>query len=1458
MPRPVLSLVLTTSLLAFGPGLEAVELRAAEAGEEPGFAGRIGTPGPATPHKTVYGRTARSSGGAAAMFGMAQAGQAAEETDRAKPAAANPDEELDDPADDDVGSDDDDFDGETRDAEDGREDSVEPLPQAAPPPERLTDLIPDSAVDNAADWALSPGESAGEPVEVAELPDPGLPDADFVEAPVLPGEDPSQSAGFEDSFSDDDFASEDGSAPLSPPGPIDVDRALEQLAIPLPDPLEPEADVPSFADIEAPDLEQLPELEIFKVSDELILAFPADSDAFPEETDFVERFKALSAIEALDTKEDTVPQLAARARSDEELLVEVLRTYGYYDGEIIRQLSGGRRGLAEVEEEDEQRVAAEDPQVRFDILPGPRYRYGAINLGQFDNLPDPDQTALRTVFGIQVGDPLYSDRIVEEENELRAALAESGYPFSEVDEPSLLIDHAREEGDLTLPVQPGGKYVFGDVVSSDPDFLSGRHLGRIARFDDGEIYQASLQSDLRRAILATGLVSSAVVTPREIVPPSDGEPGVVALDVALEKAPLRTISGAIGYGTEDGFKLQAGWEHRNLFPPEGALQLRGIIGTREQLASVGFRRNNFRDRDQVLSLDAYASDIQTQAVDAKTIGFRGSFERVSNLLFQKPLSWLIGSEVLYTDERTRTVNDLQAATADLPDRQRVRQRDDRCERRPARSHHWVPPDRVRRTRIFPFGRRERLLSARAGRCELLPPAWQHGAGRPHARGDDPGRTGVRDRAVAAAVFGRRRIGARLRVPGHRPAQRIRRGAGRWIAGRSGGRGAHPDRPDGRRSRSRAVRRRRLGRARCAPRLQRDPARCRDRDAVQDQLRPDPRRCRRTDQPTPGRCAGRGLCQPRAGVLMAVAEPSELVIDDTPIVDPKRRGRGRRWAKRLGWTLAIIVTPLILLAAFLTSPIGKRFIADQIAQVAPASGLRFEVGRIEGDIYNEAVLHDVVLSDPKGVFARIPLVELDWRPLAWLWSGLDVRELSIRRASLERLPELLPGDPDAPLLPDFDIRIDRFEVENLMIARGIAGDSAQRVDLLGEVDIREGRALVDAEGRLGPEDRFDLLLDVEPEDDKFDLAFDYRAAKDGPIAAIAGLDAAYRARIEGEGTWSRWLGHAFVAKQVGSGEDARRQRVAAFRIANRAGRYGIVGQYYPLLDDGSIVDRALGDAVSLKLAGTFADSVLDGRVQALSSAFAISAGGVVDLADNEADDVEVLAVLRDPDLLGDTARFEGTRFAATIDGEFRDLTVDHRLSVERLSVGDAVTARGLVQDGTATYDGTRFVLPLDARVARVVSGSNYVDPRLKGGTLRGTLTYTGDRLLTDQVRIAFPGLDARLTLRGDLGTGKYAIAGPIEARGIAIPDVGRVSGRGDIRLGFGGEVPYTLAAEVRGRLSGVTNATVANLAVRAGGLLRCAQDGGQPSDRARRDRHRQRPARCPARQPDRERAHDPRG
>src|SRR3546814_2459437 len=73
-----------------------------------------------------------------------------------------------------------------------------------------------------------------------------------------------------------------------------------------------------------------------------------------------------------------------------------------------------------------------------------------------------------------------------------------------------------------------------------------KHIGRIGRFNPGDVYDADDITDLRRAIIATGLVSDVDITPVRGAALADGS--VLAdLDVRMKAAPMRTIAGSAGY-----------------------------------------------------------------------------------------------------------------------------------------------------------------------------------------------------------------------------------------------------------------------------------------------------------------------------------------------------------------------------------------------------------------------------------------------------------------------------------------------------------------------------------------------------------------------------------------------------------------------------------------------------------------------------------------------------------------------------------------------------------------------------------------------------------------------------------------------------------------------------------------------------------------------------------------------
>ncbi len=343
----------------------------------------------------------------------------------------------------------------------------------------------------------------------------------------------------------------------------------------------------------------------------------------------ITRFNALSTLRQHEGEPANAAQLDRRAREDSALLQTVLRAAGYYDARVATSVD----------------ASIGTPVVILAAEPGPRYRLSSVTLGDLAS-SGVGAPALHDVFGVKAGDPASADAIVEGQAALTARLGEAGFPFAKLGAPALLVDHATQTATLQLPVETGGTRSFGRITLAPTPLFSAGHVADIARFRPGQLYDSSQLDDLRRALLQTGIVSSATVNPVE------GEAlGTVDVAVAVQPAPLRTIAGAFGYGTGEGVRAEISWAHRNLFPPEGGLTLRGVAGTQEQSGGVIFRRNNFAGRDRVLTAQLSASNARRAAFQATTFSLSGSLERQTTIFFQKAWTWSVGAELAASDER---------------------------------------------------------------------------------------------------------------------------------------------------------------------------------------------------------------------------------------------------------------------------------------------------------------------------------------------------------------------------------------------------------------------------------------------------------------------------------------------------------------------------------------------------------------------------------------------------------------------------------------------------------------------------------------------------------------------------------------------------------------------------------------------------------------------------------------
>ncbi|HEU0310554.1 MAG TPA: BamA/TamA family outer membrane protein [Sphingomicrobium sp.] len=434
-----------------------------------------------------------------------------------------------------------------------------------------------------------------------------------------------------------------GTAPLGaqmpPPDPAELDPSapldpMPDLGVEWPDLDEPEPAPPPDVEAVAPEAAAEVNEETAELVEDIaatrryrwtITGLEELTDAELIRAGFDER----SVLAGDKDKSANAAQIDRRARADAELLVELLRSRGHYDAAVEPSID----------------VSGTELIVQLTTVPGPLYRFGSVDLPGLDQAAGNEAGALREAFAVKAGDPVVAQHVIDAGVALQVALGERGFATAKVGEQDIVIDHEAQTAQLVLPVTPGPIARFGRIsVSGEPPF-SNRHVQRIARFEPGDRYEQSEVADLRRALIATGLISSVEVNQ---VPRDEGQ--VIDLAVTLEPAPMRTIAGELGYGTGEGIRAEASWQHRNMFNPEGALTVRGVAGTQEQLGAVVFRRNNWLRRDQVLNAQALAAHVDRDAYEAKTLSLSAGFERQSNFIWQKKWTWSLGAELVASDE----------------------------------------------------------------------------------------------------------------------------------------------------------------------------------------------------------------------------------------------------------------------------------------------------------------------------------------------------------------------------------------------------------------------------------------------------------------------------------------------------------------------------------------------------------------------------------------------------------------------------------------------------------------------------------------------------------------------------------------------------------------------------------------------------------------------------------------
>lgn len=531
-----------------------------------------------------------------------------------------------------------------------------------------------------------------------------------------------------------------------------------------------------------------------------------------------------------------------------------------------------------------------------------------------------------------------------------------------------------------------------------------------------------------------------------------------------------------------------------------------------------------------------------------------------------------------------------------------------------------------------------------------------------------------------------------------------------------------------------------------------------------------------------------------------------MVDDTQ-PPPETHMAIVRQARPLWHKIALgftgIIVALVVLAAglmlFLNTQPGKKFLIRQIAALKLESGMAIEVGRIEGSIYSDMVIHDLVLRDPKGPFAVSPRVHVVWNPFRYINNHIDVTLLESPLVVLARSPQfnITQSDPNAPILPDLDIDVDRLKIARFVLARPVIGQK-RVIAIDGVTHIADGRAQLSADAVVDSGDRLQAWLDAVPEQNRLAMKGRLTAPKGGAIAGMSGLTDGLTATLDGRGTWQAWNGRLVATSPKG--------QLANIALTARGGNFAAKGQVRPGLVMAGAVDRLTGPALNVDLNAGVNERRVNLKGSMRSPALIATAQGLVDLGKSRFSVLKIDAALLKPGSIMEKVRGKDVRASVILDGPIANPFIDYDLSAAMLAF-DKTGIEGLNASGRAVIDIDRIRIPVNA-TARRVTGLNVVaGGLLQNLRVKGDFAYASGKLISDNLKINSDKVDATAIVLADLSNAIYRGALKGRVNDYRVEGVGIVNLTTDVELVPGPKGGWGLSGRFGVRTARWENASV---------------------------------------------------
>jgi translocation and assembly module TamA len=313
------------------------------------------------------------------------------------------------------------------------------------------------------------------------------------------------------------------------------------------------------------------------------------------------------------------------ARYETQLLNERLRAEGYYDAQIkVEQ----QRGLT-----------------IYRIDPGPIYRVRDL-LFQYPDHIDISET----IVGIKSGDPLRAEAVLESKKALTTYVADNFCLYSIDVDYRVVVEHQTRMANVTFTVGDSPSVRFGDIDFIGLQSIDEDYLRDLLSIKKGDCFKPARLDAARLTLIQSNLLASVNA---EVKQPDNN---VVPIVLNVVERHHRSFTGGVGFESDEGFGVSAGWEHRNLMGRAQKLTINSYVAENAKNLSASLTQPHFRRFNQSIT---YFTNLESDDTDAfkSESGTLGA--EISRQL-QRHLRGSVGGELTFSEVEEGGVDDTYA------------------------------------------------------------------------------------------------------------------------------------------------------------------------------------------------------------------------------------------------------------------------------------------------------------------------------------------------------------------------------------------------------------------------------------------------------------------------------------------------------------------------------------------------------------------------------------------------------------------------------------------------------------------------------------------------------------------------------------------------------------------------------------------------------------------------------